>query len=95
MNAVVQEKTAPAIRWIRFRLADAAYGINAMQVRQVLRMTDMVNISPRDIEPAPAAGTEQALRCTHGTYGADAQMLFLIDLNKLSSDENRVAIAIS
>lgn len=39
MNAVVQEKSPQELRWVTFRLADEIYGINVMQVQEVLRMT--------------------------------------------------------
>jgi purine-binding chemotaxis protein CheW len=156
MNAVLQEKAAPAIRWVTFRLAGEIYGINVMQVQEVLRMTDVapvpgaphcvlgiinlrgsvvtvldtrkllnlpvseisdatrimiiesgkvtvgllvdsvaevVNISPSEIDPAPVVGTEEAARYIQGIYSTDAQILILIDLNKLISEENREAIA--
>lgn len=35
-QAVAQD---PVLRWVTFRLGDETYGINVMQVQEVLRMT--------------------------------------------------------
>ncbi|MGE0859272.1 MAG: chemotaxis protein CheW [Gammaproteobacteria bacterium] len=44
MSAVLQEKSQQMFRWVTFRLADETYGINVMQVQEVLRMTDVAPV---------------------------------------------------
>lgn len=44
MSAVMQEKNQQVFRWVTFRLADEIYGINVMQVQEVLRMTDVAPV---------------------------------------------------
>jgi len=40
-QAVAQD---PVLRWVTFRLGDEAYGINVMQVQEVLRMTEIAPV---------------------------------------------------
>jgi len=40
-QAVVQD---PVLRWVTFRLGDETYGINVMQVQEVLRMTEIAPV---------------------------------------------------
>jgi purine-binding chemotaxis protein CheW len=40
-QAVAQD---PVLRWVTFRLDDEAYGINVMQVQEVLRMTEIAPV---------------------------------------------------
>lgn len=44
MSAVLQEKSQQMFRWVTFRLAEETYGINVMQVQEVLRMTDVAPV---------------------------------------------------
>ena len=45
MSAVLQEKISQQVfRWVTFRLADEIYGINVMQVQEVLRMSDVAPV---------------------------------------------------
>ena len=44
MSAVMQENNQQVFRWVTFRLADEIYGINVMQVQEVLRMTDVAPV---------------------------------------------------
>ncbi len=155
MSAVMQEKNQQVLRWVTFRLADEIYGINVMQVQEVLRMTDVapvpgaphyvmgiinlrgnvvtvldtcklldlassditdssrimiiesskvtvgllvdsvaevVNISSADIDPPPSVGNDEGSRYIQGIYSSEQQILILIDLNKLITEENRDAI---
>ena len=152
MSAVMQKQAPEVFRWVTFRLAEEIYGINVMQVQEVLRMTDVapvpgaphfvmgiinlrgnvvtvldtrklldlatsditdssrimiiesgkvtvgllvdsvaevVNISAADIDPPPAVGNEEGSRYIHGIYSTDEQILILIDLHKLISEDSR------
>jgi purine-binding chemotaxis protein CheW len=44
MNARTQAAQDPMLRWVTFRLGDEAYGINVMQVQEVLRMTEIAPV---------------------------------------------------
>ena len=44
MNAAVQQRESQFNRWVTFRLADEIYGINVMQVQEVLRMTEIAPV---------------------------------------------------
>ncbi len=44
MSAVMTDKSQQVFRWVTFRLADETYGINVMQVQEVLRMTDVAPV---------------------------------------------------
>ena len=44
MNAAVQQRETQFNRWVTFRLADEIYGINVMQVQEVLRMTEIAPV---------------------------------------------------
>lgn len=157
MSAVLQETPQQVYRWVTFRLADEVYGINVMQVQEVLRMTDVapvpgaphfvmgiinlrgnvvtvldtrklldlmpgeitessrimiiesgkvtvgllvdsvaevVNISSGDIDPPPSVGNEESSRYIQGIYSTNEQILILIDLNKLITEENHGAIGL-
>ncbi len=43
MSAVITPQESEFCRWVTFRLADEVYGINVLQVQEVLRMT---NVAP-------------------------------------------------
>lgn len=44
MNAVIKPKENQFYRWVTFRLAEEIYGINVMQVQEVLRMTEIAPV---------------------------------------------------
>jgi len=157
MSAVFEEKHDELLRWVTFRLADETYGINVMQVQEVLRMTEVapvpgaphyvmgiinlrgnvvtvldtrkllnlmpgeitessrimviesgkvtvgllvdsvaevMNISASQIDPAPNVGNDESSRYIHGVFSTEAQIVILIDLNKLISEEERADISL-
>jgi purine-binding chemotaxis protein CheW len=53
MNAIAQAVEDPLLRWVTFRLAEETYGINVMQVQEVLRVTE---IAPVPGAPAHVLG---------------------------------------
>lgn len=146
------QKTAEGevLQWVTFQLEKETYGINVMQVQEVLRYTDIapvpgapayvlgiinlrgnvvtvidtrccfglpsaqVNENSRiviieaqkqvigimvdsvaevvylrtaDIDPAPAVGTDESAKFIQGVSNRDGQLLILVDLNKLLSDD--------
>ena len=44
MSAVLKPLNSQFNRWVTFRLADEIYGINVMQVQEVLRMTEIAPV---------------------------------------------------
>lgn len=44
MSAVLNDNNLQVFRWVTFRLAEEIYGINVMQVQEVLRMTDIAPV---------------------------------------------------
>ncbi len=139
-----------ALRWVTFRLENEKYGINVMQVQEVLRITEIapvpgapsyvlgiinlrgnvvtvidtrsrfglasvetddssrvviieseeqvvgilvdsvaevVDLQPSAIETAPNVGTEESAKFIQGVASHDGDLLILVDLNKLLSDE--------
>ena len=139
-----------ALRWVTFRLENEKYGINVMQVQEVLRVTEIapvpgapsyvlgiinlrgnvvtvidtrnrfglspsepddssrvviiesdeqvvgimvdsvaevVDLNSSDIETAPNVGTEESAKFIQGVASHDNELLILVDLNKLLSDE--------
>jgi len=139
-----------ALRWVTFRLENEKYGINVMQVQEVLRITEIapvpgapayvlgiinlrgnvvtvidtrnrfglasvetddssrvviieseeqvvgilvdsvaevVDLQPSEIETAPNVGTEESVKFIQGVASYDGELLILVDLNKLLSDE--------
>ncbi len=139
-----------ALRWVTFRLENEKYGINVMQVQEVLRITEIapvpgapsyvlgiinlrgnvvtvidtrsrfglasvetddssrvviieseeqvvgilvdsvaevVDLQPSEIETAPNVGTEESAKFIQGVASHDGELLILVDLNKLLSDE--------
>ncbi len=44
MNQMVQSSNDPIVQWVTFRLDDEVYGINVMQVQEVLRVTEIAPV---------------------------------------------------
>ena len=44
MNAIIEAVEDPIIQWVTFRLDGETYGINVMQVQEVLRMTEIAPV---------------------------------------------------
>lgn len=145
-----KKNTEEALRWVTFRLENEKYGINVMQVQEVLRITEIapvpgapsyvlgiinlrgnvvtvidtrsrfglqsaetddssrvviieseeqvvgilvdsvaevVDLMAEDIETAPNVGTEESAKFIQGVASHDGELLILVDLNKLLSDE--------
>ncbi len=51
MSAVLQPQAKRVFRWVTFQLADEVHGINVMQVREVLRMTEIAPVPRRWLAP--------------------------------------------
>jgi purine-binding chemotaxis protein CheW len=138
------------LQWVTFRLENETYGINVMQVQEVLRYTEIapvpgapsyvlgiinlrgnvvtvidtrsrfglvpsevtdntriviieaekqvigilvdsvaevVYLKSSDIDVAPNVGTEESAKFIQGVSNRDGELLILVDLNKLLSDE--------
>lgn len=138
------------LRWVTFRLENEKYGINVMQVQEVLRVSEIapvpgapsyvmgiinlrgnvvtvidtrsrfglastemddstriviieadeqvvgilvdsvaevVDLKASEIETAPNVGTEESAKFIQGVASHDSELLILVDLNKLLSDE--------
>ncbi|EKP0307355.1 MAG: chemotaxis protein CheW [Aeromonas sp.] len=138
------------LQWVTFQLENETYGINVMQVQEVLRYTEIapvpgapdyvlgiinlrgnvvtvidtrsrfglpsgdvsensriviieaekqvigimvdsvaevVYLKSSEIDAAPAVGTEESAKFIQGVSNRDGQLLILVDLNKLLSDE--------
>ena len=138
------------LRWVTFRLENEKYGINVMQVQEVLRVTEIapvpgapsyvlgiinlrgnvvtvidtrsrfglssaemddstriviieadeqvvgilvdsvaevVDLKASEIETAPNVGTEESTKFIQGVASHDNELLILVDLNKLLTDE--------
>ncbi|QFI54290.1 chemotaxis protein CheW [Aeromonas simiae] len=138
------------LQWVTFQLENETYGINVMQVQEVLRYTEIapvpgapdyvlgiinlrgnvvtvidtrsrfglppvevsensriviieaekqvigimvdsvaevVYLRASEIDVAPAVGTEESAKFIQGVSNRDGQLLILVDLNKLLSDE--------
>lgn len=150
MDNTAKQAENPVIRWVTFRLENEKYGINVMQVQEVLRVTEIapvpgapqyvlgiinlrgnvvtvidtrkrfgldskdmddstriviiesegqvvgilvdsvaevVDIRSSNIEQAPNVGTEESAKFISGVSSIDSELLILIDLNKLLTDE--------
>ena len=70
MNAVMQARDGQFFRWVTFKLADEVYGINVMQVQEVLRMTE--------ITPVPGAADSVL-----GIINLRGNVVTVIDTRKL------------
>lgn len=138
------------LQWVTFQLEDETYGINVMQVREVLRYSDIapvpgapdyvlgiinlrgnvvtvidtrsrfglmsgdisdntriviieaekqvigilvdsvaevVYLRSSEIDSTPSVGTEESAKFIQGVSNRDGELLILVDLNKLLSDE--------
>jgi purine-binding chemotaxis protein CheW len=138
------------IQWVTFRLADEIYGINVMQVQEVLRVSEIapvpgaphyvlgiinlrgnvvtvidtrirlglatsevtdstriviiegakhvvgilvdcvaevVDLTQSDVESAPNVGNDESAKYIQGVASRDGELLILVDLNKLLTDE--------
>lgn len=150
MSANAQAIQDPLLQWVTFRLDQEAYGINVMQVQEVLRMTDIapvpgapsyvlgiinlrgnvvtvidtrsrfglppgedtdatriviieaadnivgvrvdsvaevVNLRTSEIETAPNVGNDESSKYIQGVYSRDGDILILVDVNKLLTEE--------
>ncbi|MDH4382339.1 MAG: chemotaxis protein CheW [Gammaproteobacteria bacterium] len=86
MSAVLQKTETQFNRWVTFRLADEIYGINVMQVQEVLRMTE--------IAPVPGAPG-----CVIGIINLRGNVVTVVDARELfglvrndSTDQTRIMI---
>src|SRR5574344_2358908 len=140
----------PLLQWVTFRLEDETYGINVMQVQEVLRyseiapvpgapsyvlgiinlrgnvvtvidtrsrfglqpaevsdnsriviieaekqvigilvdsVAEVVYLRASEMDVAPSVGTEESAKFIQGVSNRDGELLILVDLNKLLSDE--------
>lgn len=161
MANVVQAKNAagsddPILQYVTFRLADETYGINVMQVQEVLRYTEIapvpgapsyvlgiinlrgnvvtvidtrqrfglmttdttdstriviievdqqvvgimvdsvsevVYLRQSEIETTPNVGNEESAKFIQGVCNKNNQLLILVELNKLMSDEEWAEVA--
>lgn len=150
MNQVVQSEKDQVLQWVTFRLDEETYGINVMQVQEVLRYTEIapvpgapdyvlgiinlrgnvvtvidtrkrfglmpgditdntriviieaekqvigilvdsvaevVYLRASEVETAPNVGNEETAKFIQGVANRDKELLILIDLNKLLSEE--------
>lgn len=149
-NNSSEETENALLRWVTFRLENEKYGINVMQVQEVLRVTEIapvpgapsyvlgiinlrgnvvtvidtrlrfglstaemddstriviieaddqvvgilvdsvaevVDLETSDIESSPNVGTEDSAKFIQGVASHDDELLILVDLNKLLTDE--------
>ncbi len=138
------------VQWVTFKLADETYGINVMQVQEVLRISEIapvpgaphyvlgiinlrgnvvtvidtrirlglptaevtdstriviietarhvvgilvdcvaevVDVATSEVESAPNVGSDESANYIHGVASRDNELLILVDLNKLLTDE--------
>ncbi|NOZ52271.1 MAG: chemotaxis protein CheW [Gammaproteobacteria bacterium] len=150
MTNAAQNQDNPILRWVTFRLENEKYGINVMQVQEVLRVTEIapvpgapsyvlgiinlrgnvvtvidtrkrfglmvkemgestriviiesdeqvvgilvdsvaevVDLRASEIETAPNVGTEDSAKFIQGVASQQGELLIIVDLNKLLSDE--------
>ncbi len=149
-KAQAQAVDDPLLQWVTFRLDNESYGINVMQVQEVLRLSEIapvpgapahvlgiinlrgnvvtvidtrtrfglppveaceatriviiesdqmivgilvdsvaevVNLRMSEIETAPNVGNDESARYIQGVHSRNNEILILIDLNKLLTDE--------
>lgn len=70
MSAVLKPQENQFNRWVTFRLAEEIYGINVMQVQEVLRMTE--------IAPVPGAPS-----CVIGIINLRGNVVTVVDTREL------------
>jgi len=150
MNQTVQNSDDAAVQCVTFRLDGETYGINVMQIREVLRFADIapvpgapdyvlgiinlrgnvvtvidtrsrlglppreeddatriviietenqvvgivvdsvaevVDLSLSDVEAAPNVGNDESSKYIQGVASREGELLILVDLNKLLTDE--------
>lgn len=150
MNQIAERSNDVVVQWVTFRLGEETYGINVMQVQEVLRVTEIapvpgapdyvlgiinlrgnvvtvvdtrkrfglppgelddnsriviiesqnqifgimvdsvaevVDLRRSEIDAAPNVGNEESSRYIHGVATVEEELLILIDLNKLLTDE--------
>jgi len=148
--AKAKEATDIVLQWVTFKLQEETYGINVMQVQEVLRYTDIapvpgspdyvlgiinlrgnvvtvidtrarfglpssevtdnsriviieaerqvigilvdsvaevVYLKQSEIDTAPNVGTDESAKFIQGVSNRDGELLILVDLNKLLSDD--------
>ena len=149
-RTTVSDPNDEVLQWVTYRLDEETYGINVMQVQEVLRYTDIapvpgapdyvlgiinlrgnvvtvidtrsrfglpptettdnsriviiesdeqvvgilvdsvaevVYLRSSEIDSAPNVGTEESAKFIHGVSNQKGQLLILVDLNKLLSDD--------
>ena len=86
MSAVLKPQPNQFNRWVTFRLADEIYGINVMQVQEVLRLSE---VAP--VPGAPAAVLGIINLRGHVVTVIDARLLFSLPLAE-HSDQTRIMI---
>jgi len=150
VNTAAQAQDNTILRWVTFRLDQEKYGINVMQVQEVLRITEIapvpgspeyvlgiinlrgnvvtvidtrkrfgleprelddsarivivesndqvvgimvdsvaevVDLKASEVEAAPNVGTEDSSRFIQGVASQEGELLIIVDLNKLLTDE--------
>ena len=70
MSSVLKQKESQFNRWVTYRLADEVYGINVMQVQEVLRMSE--------IAPVPGAPS-----CVLGIINLRGNVVTVVDAREL------------
>ncbi len=156
IDVMIGASQGESLRWVTFKLDKEMYGVNVMQVREVLRYTDIapvpgapsfvlgiinlrgnvvtvidtrmrfglpsaevtdntrimiiesdkqaigimvdsvlavVDLNTRDIDDTPNVGTEESAKFISGVCNRDDDLLILIDINKLLSDEEWKQVA--
>jgi len=149
-NTAKINENDPILRWVTFKLEKEKYGINVMQVQEVLRVTEIapvpgapgyvlgiinlrgnvvtvidtrqrfglpakemddstriviieaeeqvvgilvdsvaevVDLRLNEVDSAPNVGTEESAKFIQGVASLDGELLIIVDLNKLLSDE--------
>ncbi len=86
MSSVLKQKESQFNRWVTYRLADEIYGINVMQVQEVLRMSE--------IAPVPGAPS-----CVLGIINLRGNVVTVVDARELfglsrsdATDQTRIMI---
>ena len=150
MKQAVQKETDPVLQWVTFRLGEEVYGVNVMQVQEVLRVTEVapvpgaphyvlgivnlrgnvvtvmdtrsrfglppaelddaariviietqgqvfgmlvdsvaevVELRASQVDPTPNVGADDSARYLQGVASLDGDLLILVDLDRLLSDE--------